>query len=131
MRFIIYILEDTLWLVCEYKTVWIVIDQQNAVFFSPSNKLGQKLGVNCCSSWHMWTIDPHQSNLCTVNAFKLLKVWLPMVIFLEIVKYCFSFYQSRDRGIGWVARIGHQYLVTRVEECHRNVHNPFFGSQQG
>ena len=79
----------------------------------------------------MGIVDPKDLHAGQVHSLERLEVRLPVVLFQQIVGQDPRLDEPGGGSIGGVARIRHQYAVTRVEEGQGDEQDALFRADQG
>ena len=82
---------------------------------------------------HVGIVGPQQLavRLMKHDVLELVEVGLPAASFGEVVAHHVGAQELRERGVGWVARVGHQHRVAGVHEGQRGVQDAFLGADEG
>ena len=89
------------------------------------HQLFVSLAAGIASSGHVGIVGPHQFHAAQVHALQFLEVGLPAVIFAQVVVYHLGTQYLAQRGVGGVARVGHQYLLAGVDKGERHMQDAF------
>ncbi len=117
-------------LVVEDEAVGIVVHHDDVVVLCEPHQtlVGLHAGRSACR--HVGIVGPHQPYTRKVHLLQLVEIGLPAVLRTQVVVHNLRAENLAERGIGGIARIGHQHLVARIDESQRDMQDAFLRAYQ-
>ena len=79
---------------------------------------------------HIGIVGPHQFHMRQVHLLQFVEIGLPTVIFTEIIVHNLCAQYLTQRRVCGITRIGHEHLITRIDESQRHVQDAFLATDK-
>ena len=121
-------LQEAQGLVVTDETVWVVVNEQDAVVGSKLHRTLKKLDGSLGTGRHIGVVHNHQLNTGGVDS---VEVGQPAVLVIEVILNNLATREGNCRAVGGVARVGNQHLVALINVCHADMHQTLLRTNQG
>ena len=80
---------------------------------------------------HVGVVVPHELDAGEVHGFQGLEIRIPAIGFHQVISNHLGLAHAGGRAVGRIAGVGHQHLVSGIEEGEGQEQNTLLGTHQG
>ena len=95
------------------------------------DQLAVRFHTGIAAGGHVGIIGPHQLHARQVSVLQFFEIGLPAIVFVQIIVDHLSTEYLAERGIGRIAWIRHQHLVSRIDKGESDMQYTFLAAYQG
>ena len=117
-------------LVIENEAVWVIIDNQYVMLQSEIHEPLVQLRCGTAPGRHIGIVGPHYLHPFEVHSFQGFEVRMPAIVLLQVVGQDFRSHEPGCGGVGRIARVRNEHLVTLVDECEADEENALLGAEK-